>query len=293
MTPELASALESALGQRIATAERVGGGDINEAFCVTLADGCKLFVKAHRKAKTAMFRAEARGLRWLSEARALSVPEVLAYGKLSGIQEEGIGGFLALEWVNYGLRKSFFDEHLGRGLAALHRFGAPCFGFESDNYIGLLPQSNHHAERFSDFYREQRLMPLVNRALHLGRFDARLHQDFELLYARLPELLGAEEPPSRLHGDLWSGNLLSGPDGEPWLIDPAVYGGNRELDLAMMRLFGGFSERVFESYDEAFPLLPGHEERVQLLQLYPLLVHACHFGGSYVSQVRRVLTRYL
>jgi fructosamine-3-kinase len=138
-----------------------------------------------------------------------------------------------------------------------------------------------------------RLEPQVRLASEEGRVDAGLRRDFERLYARLPGLVGPPEPAARLHGDLWGGNLHRDGDGLPALVDPAVYGGHRELDLAMMRLFGGFSERCFAAYHEAWPLAPGHEARVGLCQLYPLLVHVNLFGGSYTSSVKRTLARYV
>ncbi|HWO13400.1 MAG TPA: fructosamine kinase family protein, partial [Polyangiaceae bacterium] len=143
------------------------------------------------------------------------------------------------------------------------------------------------------FYRERRLAPLLRLARARGSADVALERAFERLFARLDELAGPPEPPARLHGDLWGGNLHTSTDGHPMLIDPAVYGGHREIDLAMMRLFGGFGERVFAAYGESSPLAPGAAERVALYQVYPLLVHLCSFGRGYLAQVRRAVERYL
>ncbi|HEV8547695.1 MAG TPA: fructosamine kinase family protein, partial [Polyangiaceae bacterium] len=139
----------------------------------------------------------------------------------------------------------------------------------------------------------ERLEPQLRRASDAGRVTAALRRRFEELFARLPELVGPEEPPARLHGDLWGGNLHVDEQGAPCLIDPAAYGGHREVDLAMMRLFGGFSERVFSAYAESFPLAAGHAERTDLYQLYPLLVHVNLFGGGYGASVERALSRYV
>src|SRR5690606_6795024 len=154
-------------------------------------------------------------------------------------------------------------------------------------------QDNTPAGDWTEFFRERRLLPQVERAIENGRAPAALAQGFDRLFDRLPELVGPAEPPARLHGDLWGGNLHVDERGLPCLIDPAVYGGHREMDLAMMRLFGGFSERVFAAYDEAYPLSPGAKDRVTLYQLYPLLVHVNHFGGSYLASVQQALARYV
>jgi fructosamine-3-kinase len=286
---QLVAALECAVGGRVKEATPVSGGDINDAFQVELSDGRRVFVKANERAPIRMFQAESHGLDWLRVASAISVPKVLAVG---GAEPHPDVGFLALEWLDSGRRGPRFDEQLGQRLANLHRYGADQFGLDRDNFIGRLPQTNRRCQHFRDFFVEQRLLVQFQLARESGHFDAMTRSRFERLIERLDGLLGEEEPPARLHGDLWSGNLLVGPDGEPWLIDPAVYGGHREIDLAMMRLFGGFSDRVFDAYHETHPLLPGHRERVDLMQLYPLLVHVNLFGGSYVGSVRRIIEHY-
>lgn len=285
MTETIWARVASTLGSAVRDASRVSGGDINDAYRVTLADGRAVFVKTNHSAPKGMFQAEARGLKWLDEAGALSVPQVLA------VSDDASTAFLVLELLEPGPHCHDFDERLGHGLAALHRFGAAGFGLDHDNFIGSLPQSNQARPDWVSFYREQRLAPQVRRAAR--QLGAEGQQGFDQLFARLPDLVGAAEPPSRLHGDLWGGNLHSDSTGAPCLIDPAVYGGCREVDLAMMQLFGGFSERVFDAYDEAFPLQPDWRERTALYQLYPLLVHVNLFGGSYVGSVQRALNRYL
>jgi fructosamine-3-kinase len=281
---ERARALEAAVGARVIETRPIAGGDINEALAVSLEDGRRLFVKTNARAPAGMFAAEARGLAWLAEAKALRVPAVLAVDE----------GFLALELVAGARPARDFDERLGRGLAALHRFGAPRFGLDHDNFIGRLPQANAAVSAgggWAAFYRERRLEPQLRRAADGGLATSRLRAGFARLFAALDQLVGPAEPPSRLHGDLWGGNHLVDETGAPCLCDPAVYGGHREIDLAMMRLFGGFAPRVFAAYDEAWPLSAGHAERVALYQLYPLMVHANLFGGGYVAQVQGLLER--
>jgi fructosamine-3-kinase len=286
MDAQLKAALASALGSAIGSARGIAGGDINRAYEVSLADGRRLFVKTNDRSPRGMFAAEARGLGWLGEAGALRIPKVLAVAA-----PEGPHQFLVLEMVATGTPARDFDEKLGRGLAALHRHGAPGFGLDHDNFIGWLPQANAASPTWAEFYRARRLEAQLRRAADVGRASAQMRQGFERLFRVLDELCGPAEPPARLHGDLWGGNLLCDEGGGPCLIDPAVYGGHREIDLAMMRLFGGFGARVFEAYQEAWPLSDGHRERVSLYQLYPLMVHVNLFGGSYIGSVEAALER--
>jgi fructosamine-3-kinase len=284
MTPELRRAIAARLGREVSASRDLHGGDIHSAFRVELQGGDLLFVKSSAGAPRGMFTEEARGLDWLRAAEALRIPAVVAVGD----DAEG-PRFLALEYLEPGRHESAFDEKLGRGLAALHRAGARTFGFDHDNYIGSLPQSNRAHATWAAFYREERILPLVQRAIDRGALARGARAKFDRLFDRLEALVGPTEPPARLHGDLWGGNLHADERGEPCLIDPAVYGGHREVDLAMMRLFGGFGARVFAAYDEAWPLADGHERRVALYQLYPLLVHVNLFGGGYADSSMRAL----
>jgi fructosamine-3-kinase len=284
----LRARIESSLGQRIRSAARVTGGDINDAFELVLDDRRSVFLKTNAQAAPTMFAAEARGLDFLRQARALRVPEVLVVAAA----DEG-PRFLLLEFIRPATPRPGFDEQLGRGLAALHRFGAENFGFDSENFIGRLVQENRPQVSWAEFYRTQRLEPQLRAAVASGLLTSALRRRFEQLFAKLPELVGEPEAPARLHGDLWAGNLHVDEQGAPSLIDPAVYGGHREMDLAMMRLFGGFGERVFAAYAEAFPLASGHAERVLLCQLYPLLVHVNLFGAGYVRSVEQALSAYV
>jgi fructosamine-3-kinase len=286
MEAGLERALGTVLGAAVTSARSLAGGDINEAYEVALADGRRVFVKTNARSPHGMFAAEARGLGWLAEAGTLRIPKVLAASA-----PDAEAQFLALERVGSGAPARDFDERLGQGLAALHRHGALGFGLDHDNFVGRLPQSNAPAPTWAEFYRTRRLEAQLRRATDAGLASRRMRAGFERLFAELEELVGPAEPPSRLHGDLWGGNLLCDDRGAPCLIDPAVYGGHREIDLAMMRLFGGFGARVFSAYDETWPLADGHAERVALYQLYPLMVHVNLFGGGYVASVEAALDR--
>jgi fructosamine-3-kinase len=283
----LVDAAARALGAPVASAERVPGGDINRALRLRLADGRTVFVKHRAGAPGAMYAAEAHGLAWLAVAEGPRLPAVAAVGDADG------PAFLALEWIERGTPGPGFDERLGRELAALHVAGAPAFGLDRDNWIGSLPQVNGPSSGWAAFYGERRLAPLARQAVERRLLPAAVGSRLDRLIDRLDDLCGPPEPPSRLHGDLWGGNAMADAGGSPVLVDPAVYGGHREVDLAMMRLFGGFSGRCLAAYAEAAPLAPGHEDRVALYQLYPLLVHVLLFGAAYAARVERALSRYV
>jgi fructosamine-3-kinase len=287
--PALEEALRYALGSALKKTRRLSGGDINDAFELELMSGVRVFLKTNPSAPVSMFPAEAHGLEWLRCAEALRIPEVLAVS--AGYEREPC--FLVLELLETGKPRADFDERLGRGLAKLHRFGASRFGLERDNFIGSLPQRNQAHDSWAEFFWSERLEPQLARAVAAGQATSRLRAGFERLESKLKQLVGPEEPIARLHGDLWGGNLHVDASGAPCLIDPAAYGGHREVDLAMMRLFGGFSESVFRAYQEAWPLSPGSAERIALYQLYPLMVHVNLFGGGYVESVEQNLARYV
>jgi len=291
----LARAVAEAAGVACAEPLRpASGGDVNDAFTVRLGDGRTAFVKTRAGAPAGMYRAEAAGLDWLREPGALKTPEVLGFRDPEDDDDPGdpLPRCLVLGWVETGARAPDHDERLGRGLAAIHRAGAERFGLPGASFIGPFPQDNAPEDDWATFYGERRLLPMARRAVDDGRAPASMLDAVEALIPRLPDLVGPPEPPARLHGDLWAGNRLADGEGAPVLIDPAVYGGHREMDLAMMRLFGGFGPRVFAAYEEAAPLPPGADERVGLCQLYPLLVHAALFGGGYAGSAERTARGY-
>jgi fructosamine-3-kinase len=266
-------------------ATRVGGGDINEAFRVVLADGREAFVKTRADAAPGEYAAEAAGLEWLAEPGALRTPAVLEVGE----------DYLALEWVAPGLLDTAGVEELGSGLAATHLAGATSFGATgqlASAGFGSLRLANEPTDDWPKFYAERRLRPLARIAHDRAALSSAGIEAVERVCERMAELAGPPEPPARLHGDLWSGNVMADADGRPWLIDPSAYGGHREVDLAMLRLFGAPSDRIFGAYEELAPLAQGWQERVELYQLLPLLVHALLFGGSYRGAAERVAFRY-
>jgi fructosamine-3-kinase len=264
---------------------RVGGGDINEAYRVVLADGREAFVKTRPDASPGEYAAEAAGLRWLAEPGAVRTPGVLDVGD----------DYLALEWVPPGRLDGAGAEELGAGLAATHGAGAPRFGATGDLGVagfGSLRLPNDPTDDWATFYAERRLRPLARIASDRSALSSAGVAAVERVADRMPELAGPPEPAARLHGDLWSGNVMGDAQGRPWLIDPSAYGGHREVDLAMLRLFGAPSQRIFDVYEEAAPLAERWQERVELYQLLPLLVHALLFGGSYRGAAERVARHY-
>lgn len=276
------------LGDEVVGATAVGGGSINQAWSLELASGTRAFLKSRPDAPPAEFVAEAAGLSWLGECTQIGVPRVLAVGIESA--------WLALDWVGGG--DGLDDEALGSGLAALHRLGASFHGELPPNSpdetlrVGSLELPSGKAERWSSLYVDARVLPLLKRARDQGTIGAADAAAVERVCDRIDDLCGPDEPPARLHGDLWGGNVIGGARGRPWLIDPAAHGGNREVDLAMLRLFGGPGPRAFAAYDESHPLAEGHADRVELWQLLPLLAHAVLFGGSYGGAAGRAAARY-
>jgi fructosamine-3-kinase len=267
-------------------AVRVGGGDINEAWRVTLADGDLAFVKTREDAAPGEYEREAAGLRWLAEPGTLQVPEVLDVAP----------HYLALQWIEPGSLTPAGADELGYGLARLHCAGAPCFGdpgLGGCAFVGSLRLPNGPLPDWPSFYAKRRLAPALDAARKRGAISSSGTSAVQAVCERIAELCGPPQPPARLHGDLWSGNVLADVNGRPWLIDPTVYGGDREMDLAMLRLFGAPSQRVFEAYEEVSPLADGWQQRVPLWQLLPLLVHAALFGGSYGAASERAAKRCL
>ncbi len=268
---------------------RVGGGDINDAYRVLLGDGREAFVKTREHAAPGEYAAEAAGLGWLAEPGALRTPQVLELDER----------YLALEWIPSapgGGPTGTGARALGRGLALTHQAGAPCFGVAggpgATARFGSLQLSNEPTEEWPSFYAERRLLPLARIAHERGALAASGVAAVERVSERMHELAGPSEPAARLHGDLWSGNVMSDRDGRPWLIDPSAYGGHREIDLAMLTLFGSPPQALFDAYQEVWPLAAGWRERVELYQLLPLLVHTVLFGGSYAMAAERAARRY-
>ena len=269
----------------IAGVSPVGGGCINQAQAITTDKG-RFFVKYnHARRFQGMFEAEAQGLQLLKKAGELSVPGVIGTG------EADDQAFMILEYIDSRPQERNFWENFGRRLAKLHKHTNQRFGLDHSNYIGSLPQSNAFSESWTDFFINERIQPQLRLSRESGKTDRELEKMFERLFARLNEFF-TEEPPALLHGDLWSGNYMSGNQGEAVIIDPAVYFGHRYMDLGMSKLFGGFSADFYRAYHAEYPLNDNWQTGTEIANLYPLMVHVNLFGGGYLGSVKSVLRRF-
>jgi fructosamine-3-kinase len=280
--PAVARRVEELLGAAVIAVAPVAGGDICTAHRLRLNDGRMVFAKTHPHPPDGFFESEARGLRWLAVDGGVPVPEVLAVDR----------DCLILPWVEPGKVTNEGASGFGAALAATHLAGAPAYGLETDGFIGRLPLPNESAEPWGEFFATRRVLPYLKIAVDRGHVAPDEASAVEGLAGRLPELL-PDEPPSRLHGDLWNGNVLWGSDGRVSMIDPAAYAGHREADLAMLMLFGlpGLP-RALDAYQQVAPLADDWEDRIPLHQLFPLLAHAAMFGGSYGSRAAAIASRF-
>lgn len=283
----VASHIAETTGQafELKTIERVGGGCINDA--VVLGDGEQYwFVKFNDRCRLDMFEAESAGLEEMAATHTIRVPQPLCSG------EDGGRSYLVMEHIQMGRSTRGSDEQAGRQLAAMHRPTVSQFGWHRDNTIGSTPQENDYKDSWIDFWWEQRLGYQLHLAAQNG-YGARLQQQGERLLENFPILMNHEPAPSLLHGDLWGGNIAYDNEGNPVIFDPAVYYGDREADLAMTELFGGFSSGFYAAYDEAWPLDPGYAIRKTLYNLYHILNHLNLFGSGYLSQSQSMIDRLL
>lgn len=259
----------------------VAGGGIAEAYRVETPDGV-VFAKSIHNAPAGLFEREAKGLMALREAGAMPVPQVLTYN------ESG----LVLEWVEVDTRGRHDDVAFGAGLARLHSIRGQRFGSLDEvtrSYVGSVEVDLLPAETWTESFLVGRVLPLARRCVERRRLPGSVLPAIDLLILHGDKIVGPIEPPSLVHGDLWSGNRLRDAAGTPWLIDPSVSWSHRELDFGMMTLFGGFGQVTFEAYNEVLPLADGWRDRLGLHQLLPLLVHVVIFGDPYVGQLQSTL----
>lgn len=268
----------------ITHAEQVYGGDINETFVLHTSER-NYFLKVNNDNQHDMFEKEFNGLKALQTTNTICVPEPLLCGNSNGEI------FLMMEYIEKGRPNAKFWQSFGQQLAALHGETQTQFGFNENNYIGSLPQENTLTDTWAEFYSTQRIMPLMQKAYNQNKCSKEDLLKAEKLCKRFTELF-PQEPPSLLHGDLWSGNYMVNHKGEPVMYDPAVYYGHREMDIAMSLLFGGFDKSFYDYYNEAFPLKKNWKQRVPLCQLYPLLVHLILFSGHYYYSVMDVINSF-
>lgn len=291
LTESLKNAIESALAEKTGKTVSVeqlrplSGGSINDAYKLETTAG-DFFMKHNRKDRyPEMFEKEAQGLQLLLEAKEIRVPEVIATG------DDIEMSFILLEYIDSTHKQTGFWEDFGCNLAALHQHQGNEFGLDHDNYIGSLEQINDPYEKWTDFFRLQRLGVQIEMAEAHGLMPASTQQAFERMFKRLDEIF-PEEPPSLIHGDLWSGNYMVDDSGKACIIDPAVYYGFREMDIGMSRLFGVFGSGFYDAYNETYPMAPGWRERVEICNLYPLMVHVNLFGAGYLGSVNSILQRF-
>lgn len=278
---------------KIVQSRRIAGGDINDAYGLELSDGTRLFMKSNAKQNQSFFTAEAAGLYAIAQTGVIRTPHLLCSG--TDADRGGIS-FLLMEVIESGHRAADYWETFAHQLAALHQASTAdlvpggSYGFAQDNYIGARQQVNTPYDHWISFFRDCRLAPQFTDAA--SYFTEADRKRIGSLLDHLEDFLVEPEHPSLLHGDLWSGNVMTGNDGKAWLIDPAVYVGHPEADLAMTELFGGFPSAFYAAYREAFPMQDGYEGRRDLYNLYQLLNHLNLFGASYLSSVRRIVEKY-
>lgn len=269
----------------IETIKKIRGGSINEAFYVQTADA-EFFMKYHANSPKDFFKSEANGLRLLKETNTISVVNYLSYSDQPG------NAFLLLEWLE-GRKMADTETVLGEKLAELHRCHGRMHGFQNDTYIGLLPQPNKLLANWLEYFREYRLTAMLEQGIEKDLINGERRERLEQLISRLAEWIPSFVEPSHLHGDLYSGNWIVGPGGEPYLVDPSFLYGDRHFELAYTELFGGLPTKFYQAYNESYPLSETYEEIKPIYQLYYLLAHLNLFGESYGAEIDAILKRYV
>ncbi len=283
----IADEIEQSTGLRPVHSQMLGGGSINQAARAATSEGA-VVVKWNKASLHRMFETEATGLRLLSDAGTdLVIPNVFHHGR----SDKQDYSWIVMEYIPGGRGGRQADRSFGSGLAALHRNVFSRYGLDHDNFIGRLPQSNTFCDSWVPFFMEERIAPQLRQAVDAGLLPSSCISSLDALRRRAEELF-PDEPASLLHGDLWSGNYLYTSQGGVSIIDPAVYYGHREMELAFTGLFGRFPEDFYDAYEEAWPLEPGFEARKSLYNLYPVLVHVNLFGHGYTGQAASIIKSY-
>jgi fructosamine-3-kinase len=277
--------IEKCLNDKIISLDKVSGGCINQAFQIKTESDHIYFVKINVDSPQNMFAAEAAGLDELRKPNALNIPRVIKTAT----------NYLILENIVAGIKTKYFWEDFGKSFALLHKFTAKSYGFYMDNFLGSTLQINQSeaSSTWSDFFFTNRLLFQFKLAEKNDIVDSHFRNSFIKLEKRINSILDTQALPSLLHGDLWSGNFIASVDGSAWLIDPAVYYGHREADLAMTKLFGGFNNAFYESYNNEFPLDEGYKYRESIYKLYHILNHLNLFGKGYYQQAISLMNFYL
>lgn len=272
-------------GLNVQRYEQVHGGDINSSYCLFSSTG-KYFLKVNDEGKyPGMFAREANGLDLLRKNCELIIPKIIKVGVCDRQQ------YLLMEWLEKGMSQKNMWENFGTELAIMHKQPQKYFGLNEDNYIGSLKQINDPHNEWHSFYAECRIKPLVKKLFEAGNFSRTDIKDAEFFCISLKNIFPMESS-SLLHGDLWAGNYLISSSGYAAIFDPAVYLGHREMDIGMTKLFGGFDQQFYDSYNGTYPLEKGWEKRLSITQLYPLLVHAVLFGGHYIGSVKNIFKAF-
>ena len=263
-------------GITIMDMQPVSGGCINNATKIITNYG-NFFLKWNINASEKMFDTEVKGLELLRKSKTIYIPQLIAYDH----------NYLMMEFIEKEPPSNILWEEFGRDLSELHKVSNINFGLDHNNFIGSLPQDNKQQPKWTDFFINHRIIP----QLSMGDFSSDILRDFDKVFLKIDALF-PEEPSSLLHGDLWNGNFIF-LNNKTALIDPAVYFGSREMDIAMSKLFGGLHDQFYSSYNENYPLSEGWQERIDICNLYPLLVHVNLFGGGYYSQLKTILNRVI
>ncbi len=278
--------LSKIINEEIDAITAVSGGDIGSAYKITTKNNNQYFAKTSDfKDSTAMLKMEYEGLKHLQEKAQVNIPQIIKVGKSAD------SAFLVLEWIEQGKKNDNTSQTIADQLVKLHSTEEKYFGLDYDNFIGYLEQINSRDSDWLSFYYKNRIEYQLKLAIDSGRLDSSLIKKIDKMF-RLIEQEHPKVKPCLLHGDLWNGNIIFGQGGMPYFIDPAIYYGYREMDYAMMKLFGGFNEDIFDAINDKMPIDKGYKDRLKFYQLYYILVHVNIFGGSYAYTAREIIQYY-